>query len=422
VDITKAASEKVAKTSDIIAYTIVLNVTSGPANNIQVTDVLPAHLNFVGFGNAPSGGVTAWNVSTKTLSWSFAFLPLGPVTLTYEAQVDSYVQQGAVLTNNAQVTYSGLAVPKSTSVNVTMAMSFMVHVGVYNEAGELVKQIWVQQLSQQILSFDLLQQPTITSLHGQVYIEYKGQQIATWDGTNSAGDPVTNGEYYVKVDNVDPFGNVTTVSQTVMVSRAIAKVTVNIYNEAGEIVRHLYSYVDDPSNNPLSGIQFSSSVIQPSQTSSSNGTVAITSSNGLTLVWDGRSDSGSIVTNGQYQIELHATDGKGGEQIITRSVAVESADKPATNGNVFAGPNVLKGGVTSTLVQVHSSVNYTLTARLYNTAGELIRQAVTGQPGSNQVMLNVNGMASGLYFVVVDLTNAQGGSAGHQVTKILIQH
>jgi flagellar hook assembly protein FlgD len=320
------------------------------------------------------------------------------------------------------VTYDGLANPKTTSVNVTMATAYTVHVGVYNEAGELVKEVWVQQLSQEILSFNLFSQPTITSLHGQVYIEYQGQQIATWDGTNSTGDPVTNGKYYVKVDNVDSLGVVTSVSQLVMVSRSIARITVNIYNEAGEIVRHLYSYADDPNNNPLSNVQLSTSVIKPSETSGSNSTVAITSTNGMTLVWDGKSDSGAIVTNGHYQVEVHYTDGKGGEQVITEGVVVQSANAAITNGNVFAGPNVLKNGVNTTLVQVYANWSYTLTARLYNTAGELVKPAVTGQPGANKVPLDVSGVASGLYFVVVDMTNAQGGIAGHQVTQIVIQH
>src|ERR1019366_2153099 len=183
-------------------------VTAATASNVQITDPLPTDLIFVSFGNVPSGGVTTWNASTKTLGWSFATLPVGTYSLTYQAQVNSYVQQGVVLTNTAQLTYSGLTNPKTGVSNVTMAMSYMVHVGVYNEAGELVKQVWVQELSQQILSFDIFTQPTITTLHGQVFIEYKGQQIATWDGTNTSGDTVSHGKYYVKVDNVEALGNV----------------------------------------------------------------------------------------------------------------------------------------------------------------------------------------------------------------------
>ncbi len=345
----------------------------------------------------------------------------GTYSLTYQATVDTFVTEGTIIVNNADLTYSGLSGTKQASVSITMATLFTVHVGVYNESGELVKEIWVKQLSQEIKDFNIATSPTITSVHGQVYVVWKGQQIATWDGTNATGDPVTNGKYYIKVDNTDSLGVVTSVSQMVMVSRSIAKVSVNIYNEAGEIVRHLYSYVDDPSNNILGDIQLSSNVIKPSAVSGSNGSVAITSSSGMTLVWDGKSDSGAIVTNGRYQVEIHYVDGKGGEQIITRGLLVQSDNSPISNGNVFAGPNIIKGDLNSTLIQVHADVNYTLTARLYDTAGELVRAAVTGPAGTNKVPMDLTGVASGLYFAVVDLTNSQGGIVGHQVTQIVIQ-
>jgi len=330
-----------------------------------------------------------------------------------------------MLVNNAQVTYTGLATPKTTSVQVTMATAFMVHVGVYNEAGELVKEIWTQQLSEQITSFSLLQQPTITSLHGQIYVEYKGQQIATWDGTTQAGDPATNGAYYVKVDNVDPYGVVTSVSQMVTVSRSIAKVVVLVYNSAGEVVRHLYSYADDPNNLPLSDVNMSTNAIKPvagaTPIPGSSNTVSITSSNGLNVVWDGKSDTGAIVTNGHYEVEVHFTDGKGGEEIFTRGVVVQGGSGSMANGVVVASPNVLTNGQTTTTLTVNSSVSYTLMANLYDVAGELIRKATPG-PGTNQATLDVSGLSSGIYLVVTELRDATGGLASKQITKLLIQH
>src|SRR5258708_35645820 len=143
--------------------------------------------------------------------------------------------------------------------------------------------MWGKQLTQEIKDFNSATSPTITSIHGQVYLVWKGQQIATWDGTKKVGDQVTNGKYYLKVDNTDSLGVVTSVSQLVMVSRSLAKVSVNIYNEAGEVVKHLYSYVDDPSNATLEDIQLSSSILRPSQSGRSNGQVAMTSSQGATL-------------------------------------------------------------------------------------------------------------------------------------------
>ncbi len=422
MDISKTSSESVASSGDTIIYTLTLVVTGSVANTVHVSDVLPNHLIFVAMGPVTMGGTPNWNPSTKMLTWDWTSLAPGTYALTYQATVDSSVTTGTVLVNNAQLTYAGLSGTKSASVSVSLSSLYTVHIAVYNEAGELVKDLWVKERSQEIVNINFVGSPTITSVNGQVYIEYKGQQIATWDGTNSNGDPVLNGKYFVKVDNTDSAGNVMGVTQMVTVSRSIAKVTVNIYNEAGEIVRHLYSWADDPGNSTLLGVQLSSNVIEPSLVNASNGTLKITSSNGMALVWDGRSDSGVVVSNGHYSIEINYVDGKGGDQVITRGVLVESGNKSITKGNVFAGPNILKNGNTSTLVQVVSDTNFTLTARLYNTAGERVIAPVTGVPGANSVNLNLAGIASGLYFIAVDLVTPQGGLAGHQVTQIVIQH
>ena len=255
-----------------------------------------------------------------------------------------------------------------------------------------------------------------------VYVEYKGQKIASWDGTNQNGDPVSNGTYYVKVDNSDSNGAVISVSQTVMVSRSIARVEVDVYNEAGEVVRHLYSYADDPNNEPLTDIKLSSNVIKPvaqgTPTPSGAGSVTITLPTGQTIVWDGKSDSGSVVTNGEYQVEVHFTDGKGGEETVSHNVMVESANMSLTDGKVRVLPNILTSG-EPIQVEVSSVTGFTLVARLYDVAGELIKSQTGTQV--NEVTLDSSRLASGLYIVKVDLIDAQGGLAGRQFTHILIR-
>jgi len=209
------------------------------------------------------------------------------------------------------------------------------------------------------------------------------------------------------------------VSETVTVSRSIAKVTVNVYNEAGEIVRHLYAWADDPGNNSLTDVSLSTVLLNPS---ASNGTneLTITSASGLTVIWDGKSDNGAIVTNGHYQIEIHYSDGKGSDQTISKGVVVETTNNPISQGVLTAGPNVLRNGETVTTIRVNLSTPCTLVVRLYDVAGELLR-TVEGPAGSNQVTLNVKGLSSGLYFLIVDLRNPNGGSAGKKVARILIQ-
>jgi len=303
-----------------------------------------------------------------------------------------------------------------------MATTYTVKVGVYNAAGELVKEIFVQELSQQITNFTLLAAPTITTLNGKVYVEVNGQEIATWDGTNNTGDPVSNGDYYVQVTNTDSYGTVSNVSEIVKVNRSLAKIEVDIYNEAGEVVRHLYAYVDDPGNMPMGNVALSTQVIQPTVQGAANGTnqVVLNFPNGLTLTWDGKGDNGQIVTNGQYELAIHWTDGNGGEEVITKDISVERGNHPVTDGNVFVAPNIIKGQM-SVSAQVNSATPYTLTAALYDTAGERVKPSRTGMMGSNNVPLDLTGLASGLYFVVVDLTDNAGHFVQKQTTQIVLK-
>jgi flagellar hook assembly protein FlgD len=400
---------------------VILNVVESPASSVTVTDTLPANMTFVSFGMMPAGGVTT--VSGNNLMWVFPTLPVGPATLTYRAQIGNFLPGGTVLTNNAQLTYFGNPVPQKASVDITISSIYTVKLGVYNGAGELVKQIWVREYSQQITNFTM-PSAAITSVHGVVYVEVDGQVLATWDGTNQVGDPVSNGSYYMKMDSVDPYGVVKSVSEVVTVSRSIAEVSVNVYNEAGEVVRHIYTYVDDPGTMNLGDVQLSSTVIQPTaNATAASGTSAVTLTfpNGLTLTWDGKNDSGQVVTNGNYLMEVHWVNGTGGDEVISKGVVVENRGYLATNGNVYVQPNILKGGVTSATVVAPTTGNLTLTVNLYDMAGELVKKPVTGQAGTNVATLDVTGLSSGLYFVVVDLTDPNTGHfVQKQVTQIVI--
>jgi hypothetical protein len=418
VSIVKQASETVAASGDLVTYSVILNVVEAAANSVTVTDVLPANMSFQSFSLVPPGGVTS--AVGNSLSWYFPSLPVGAVTLTYQAVVGPLLVGGTVLTNNAQLTYAGNPVPQKASVNIVVAALFKVQVAVYNEAGELIKDIWVQELSQEVKTFSLTG-ATITSLEGKTYVMVGGQIIASWDGTTQSGSPATNGVYYVQVTSTDPYGVVTNVSQTVTVSRSIAQIQIDIYNEAGEVVKHLYSVADDPGNSPLGQVQLSSAMIAPrvgTPTPGGNNSVTIMF-NGTSVVWDGTSDSGAIVTNGDYLVNVHWTDGSGGEEEVSKGVIVQRGNSAVTNGNVYAAPNILKG-VGSTTVMANSTTPLTLTVSLYDVTGELVKRPVTGAIGSNQVTLDASGLASGLYLAVVDLADGNGHFIQQQTTKIVV--
>ena len=327
------------------------------------------------------------------------------------------------MTNHAQLSYTGLANPKTASVNVQMPGGYLVKVDVYNEAGELVKELFSNEEPQPISSFNLSQNGQITGLNTPVTLMVAGNAVTVWDGTNGSGDPVSNGNYYVKVQNTDAYGVVTTVTQISTVSRSIAKVQVDIFNEAGEVVRHLYAYEADSNNSQLTNFQLSANVLSVGNDQgpvSGPGQATIVLNTGVTLTWDGRSDSGALVTGGHYEIEGHFTNGKGQESVIAKGILVQNDQNSPTNGKIYAEPNILKGTTQTTLV-VNSSLNLSLDVKVYDVAGEKVwGRNLTSN--NNQFGLTLPGLSSGLYFVVVEMTDvATGHREGRQVTQIVVQ-
>jgi uncharacterized repeat protein (TIGR01451 family) len=427
VTILKTASKTTAQIGDTITYTISLAVVSSSVNSVTVMDTLPANMSFVSFISSPPGTVSVYVPSTSLLEWTNPTLALGNYQFTYQTKVDDSFVCGLPIVNLAQLNYQGLATPLTSSVTVkTLACDFTVRVGVYNEAGELVKMVLVELLSEPVNSIDLKATNTITSLHGtgsSIGVYYKGHLIGTWDGTNQANDPVTNGVYHLKVDSVDMNGVVTSVSQQAIVSRTLAKVQVDIYNEAGEIVRHLYEVVDDPKGADMTGVVLNSGVVEPgSSVPGAPTTVQIlvqTTGVPVTLVWDGKGDQGSVVTGGHYQIGIHWNDGLGANEDITRAILVVGGG--ITPGTVFVVPNILNQsiGTTVTTFQINSTNNYTLQASIYTVAGELVA-VIAGNTGSNQASWDASGIASGIYIAVVEVRDSNNVLVQRKLLKVLV--
>jgi flagellar hook assembly protein FlgD len=299
-------------------------------------------------------------------------------------------------------------------------------IGVYNEAGELIQSLPVSQYSQAINNITLVS-GAITALNGvgsQSVILFNGVPIGTWNGLDATGNPATNGNYFIKVSSTDPLGMVTTVTQRVTVNRAIYQVTIKIYNQAGEVVRNLLAYTSDPGPNQASQMQLSTTAFAPT----SGGAVGnipnqltLTLNNGTILVWDGRSDNGSIVTTGQYFIEIHSQDGQGGETVVTKQVTVNGENSHYGDGNITVEPNLLSPS-TGYEVQFVSdlSQNLTLTLRVYDIAGELVEKSLSGLAGSGRVWWDGSSLASGLYFAVVEVLDVQGKRLSQKTLNLVV--
>jgi flagellar hook assembly protein FlgD len=240
--------------------------------------------------------------------------------------------------------------------------------------------------------------------------------IGSWGGTNGNGDPVLNGVYHIKVDNVDPVGSVSSVTQQVIVARALTRFSVDVYNEAGEIVRHLYASLADPSTQPMLNARISGNILDEGGPAANGPASVITLAlnNGTILDWDGRGDSGYWVSNGQYFLEIHTTNGAMNEtQVYEVTVMGEGS-----SGSFAALPNRLDENQHSTLLKVDSSA-LTLQARIYDMAGQRVA-ILSGEKGTSQILWNTEGLASGLYLAELEARDSNGKFFGRKILKVMI--
>ncbi len=399
-------------------------MTGRAANNVVVTDVMPSGLTFVAFGTIPSGTVTVAN--PPNLKWTLPS-PMAPgiYQLTYQVQVNS-TTVGGTITNNAQLTYTGLATPITSSVNVQIPATYTVSINIYNSAGEVVKTIPVHSYTAPINSMTLSTSNQITTLQGPgstIEIYYGGVLIGTWDGSSNSGSPVTNGNYEIQLDSTSPLGVVTSVEQDATVNRKLSVVTANIYNSAGEVVRTLYYTVDGGTNSQMTNVNLNSEILTLGTKTSSGATilqiVVDTTGTPVTLIWDGTNNSATDVTPGTYEVELHWDDGEGQTSNITRSVIVVGG---GASGTVIAEPNVLTNGQTLTTFNGAGITNaWILNAKIYTIAGELVK-SLPGSPGSPTTQWNAVGLASGVYIVAVQVQDSNGGVLDTQLLKVLVIH
>jgi len=111
--LTKSVSPTSARRGDQVTYTLTYqNTGTKAAGNVQLSDVLPAHITYL----PGSGG--SYNAATRTVSWSSASLSMGTsVKVTFKATLDADVIAGMNIVNTAIV--SCAEIPVALSSNTT---------------------------------------------------------------------------------------------------------------------------------------------------------------------------------------------------------------------------------------------------------------------------------------------------------------
>jgi flagellar hook assembly protein FlgD len=392
-----------------------VSVLGSEASGVTLTDDLPKGLDpkTVVFVTSPSGTVTG-----TTISWVLGTLKPGTTTVSFSVQVEKTAEGDQLLRNVGHVT-SPDAPPADATADATVRGDVQVTIGLYNSAGELVKTLAVKYMSNPVNDVTLLADAVLSSVGDSVTVVMgnDGRVLGAWNGTNKVGDLVANGTYYLKVDSVDAYGTTTSVTKQLTVNRPVSKVELKVYNEAGELVRTLYTETAGPIEN-VTDAHLTATTISPSQTGTGGTqTTAVMADDTLLAVWDGRDDKGQIVKNGQYYVEVKTDDGKGAHSTVDLPVSVLAANNGATTASVK--PNVLTPMNPMGLID-GGSPGSTLTARIYRLNGDLV-VTIQGAAGAGNAWWDSRGAAAGMYLVVVDVVNADGTKNGRLITKVLVR-
>jgi flagellar hook assembly protein FlgD len=284
-----------------------------------------------------------------------------------------------------------------------------VSVRVYNEAGEEVAVLTEgMTLEDSVREFEFADGvDSITEARGIIGIVFPetGDRAAVtvvWDGTDG-GQPLANGSYIVKVESVDSSGVLTVATGTASILRAESKVTVRIFNEAGELV---FSRQLAAGSVQQSEVEIQGSVVDPSLPPGVPGSTLNLVLGTLNLGWSGRDDSGRILANGSYIVEIHIESGQN-EILFTETVTVLSSWQQAA-GSLQIIPNPASGAAP---VEIRIPAGSTGgTARIYTVSGELVRRIefagdsvlwdLTDRTGSRA--------ASGVYLVLAEFIGSDG--------------
>ncbi len=436
VNIHKTVSDTAPESNETLTYIIGLNVFSSTASNIIVTDTVPAGLKYIASIGSPSPpGTTLSTILGPTpgllsapgngtlLVWSFPPVAPGNYGVTYTANVNGLTPDGTVINNQAAMNFLGNPIPQVVQAPVTVKGNFMVQINVYKKSKEIVKTILAMQYFPRPIRTVTIESSTLVSIKDKINLVNSNMTIGTWDGTNKYGEEVSNGNYHIKIENIDYSGSIDSIIQDVVVDRKLIRITLSIYNEAGEIIRHLDQVVSDAVT-LNDNVTVSNPTIAPNYQGGATSTTSITLADGSGVTWDGRNDSGKIVLNGQYFIEIMTEDQQGGNSTVTKTINVTQPELTLPNGQVLVYPNPFHVRANGTQVNFMANANppVTLKVNIYTLAGELV-QRKEGQAGTSQLTWDLSGLslASGMYLAVIEIYDS-AGAMQRQITKLLIQN
>jgi flagellar hook assembly protein FlgD len=263
---------------------------------------------------------------------------------------------------------------------------YIITIGVYNEAGELVKTVMSSPANQTIS--EILLQQNNANLNGMMVSGSPLQIILSnvetpdtiglgsssfiWNSDTNAAQSVGSGVYYIKFEEKDRYGHTNVIVRQMILMNTEQYVAVDIYNSAGELVREMKEYKD------VSSMVVKLKVASYIVIEKGDNSIDIGYGTGLTdyVLWDGKSSRNTVVQNGTYEIQINVLTNTGKATVASKTVLIQNeGEKFLSDVKIVPNPfNIFKSASKKLTFDWMSGSEGDMNIYIYNMAGELVKQ------------------------------------------------
>ena len=357
--------------------------TATPTNTISPTSTQTATPTIT-ITATPTSTLTATPTSTVTGSPTMTLTNTPTATTTATPTVTLTSTPTVTFTITLTNTFSPTNTPTPTATLTPVPLPYMMHIDIYNSAGEKVKTVAAAGISDLIedviLLINGLESATINPHAEDVVIKFPGVQTSDqqggdfaaeypWDGTSDSGQKVSNGAYYIKISIANEYGSVDTRIVDIQVLNKEEYVRINIFNTAGELVHR----IEAPT---LFGTAVSLG-LEETALIGNKSKVIINYAPGQSIEWDGRNAEGRLVDSGLYEVQVEIKTGDNYSILASKTITIIKEGNGELLGEVRIFPNphfVTNGPLTPVTIAWSAITQGTARIKIYNIKGELIRK------------------------------------------------
>ncbi len=339
--------------------------------------------------STPTDTSTSTNTRTNTPTWTVTNTPTNTNTRTNtNTPTDTWTATWTnTITSTFTSTYTATDTPTQTATpTITLTLPpfpYIIKISIYNEAGEVVRELVVERASEVIGEIKLTSGgQEINTITNKSLLEInlpgvetpqtigQGGSVFIWDAKNDIGQVVKQGVYYIKVEEKDGYGHTNVLIKDINVMKEEQYVEVRIFNSAGELVKVIR---EEKAQIPENIILVVENII-PIEEEGSEIIISYGSEPGANVRWDGRNEKGEVVTSGTYEVQIITKTEQGLKVQASKTVIILNEGKEFIS-NIKIKPNPIeKGKVSKVKIAWESEGEGRVRVYIYNIAGELVRK------------------------------------------------